>query len=128
MDAFDTVIENGLYFDGRGGAPLQRHVGIRGGTVAAISEAPLAKGDATRTLDARGCWVMPGFIDLHTHYDAELELAPSLSESVRHGVTSVMLGSCSLSLALGSPEDLADMFCRVEAIPYDVVRAVLEQK
>jgi hypothetical protein len=71
---------------------------------------------------------MPGFIDFHTHYDAEVELAPSLSESVRHGVTTVVLGSCSLSLALGTPEDLADMFCRVEAIPYGTVRSLLEER
>jgi N-acyl-D-aspartate/D-glutamate deacylase len=71
---------------------------------------------------------MPGFIDLHTHYDAEVEIAPSLSESLRHGVTTVVVGSCSLSLALGTPEDLADMFCRVEAIPYHVVRPLLEEK
>src|SRR2546430_11756968 len=71
---------------------------------------------------------MPGFIDLHTHYDAEIEVAPALAESVRHGVTTVVLGSCSLSLALGTPEDLADMFCRVEAIPYEIVRPLLEAR
>src|SRR2546430_11819448 len=69
---------------------------------------------------------MPGFIDLHTHYDAEIEVAPALAESVRHGVTTVVLGSCSLSLAPGTPEDLADMFCRGEAIPYHVARPLLE--
>jgi N-acyl-D-aspartate/D-glutamate deacylase len=69
-----------------------RHLGIRDGLVAAISESPLPAGPDTRVIDATGRWVMPGFIDLHTHYDAEVELAPSLSESVRHGVTSVMVG------------------------------------
>src|SRR5207247_445633 len=82
---------------------------------------------AARTIDAAGCWVVPGFIDLHTHYDAEVEVAPALSESLRHGVTTVTLGSCSLSLAIGTPEDLADMFCRVEAIPYAFVRPLLER-
>jgi N-acyl-D-aspartate/D-glutamate deacylase len=124
----DLVIENGLVFDGLGGPPRSCHVGIQGSTVAALSEAPLPRTPATRVIDARGHWVVPGFIDLHTHYDAEVELAPSLSESVRHGVTTVALGSCSLSLALGTPEDLADMFCRVEAIPYDTVRALLEER
>jgi N-acyl-D-aspartate/D-glutamate deacylase len=124
----DLIIENGLVFDGLGGPPRACHVGIQGGTIAALSEAPLPRGPDTRVIDAHGHWVMPGFIDFHTHYDAEVELAPSLSESVRHGVTTVALGSCSLSLALGTPEDLADMFCRVEAIPYATVRSLLEER
>ena len=127
-DAFDFVIRNGLVFDGTGAPPKRRDVGVRGTQVAAISEAPLPPSPTTRVVDAGGRWVTPGFIDLHTHYDAEVELAPSLSESVRHGVTSVMVGSCSLSLGLGTPEDLADMFCRVEGIPYDVVRDLLERQ
>ncbi|WP_437319585.1 N-acyl-D-amino-acid deacylase family protein [Sorangium sp. So ce385] len=125
---FDVTIENGLFFDGTGSPPAPRHLGVRGDRVVAISEAPLPRGPGTRVLDAAGCWVTPGFIDLHTHYDAEVELAPSLSESLRHGVTTVVFGSCSLSLAIGTPEDLADQFCRVEAIPYDVVRRMLEQR
>ncbi len=124
----DVIVENGQVFDGLGGPPRSCHVGIEGSTVVALSEAPLPRTPATQVIDARGHWVMPGFIDFHTHYDAEVELAPSLSESVRHGVTTVVLGSCSLSLALGSPEDLADMFCRVEAIPYATVRALLEER
>jgi len=124
----DVIIENGLVFDGQGSAPRQRHVGIRGGTIATVSEAPIPRAPHTRVIDAKGHWVTPGFIDLHTHYDAEVELAPSLSESVRHGVTTVVMGSCSLSLALGTPEDLADMFCRVEAIPYATVRSLLEER
>ena len=75
----------------------------------------------------RGAWVMPGFIDIHTHYDAEVEVAPALSESLRHGVTTVTLGSCSLSLALGDADELSDMFCRVEALPDELVRPVLRK-
>jgi len=124
---FDVVIRDGLVFDGTGAPPKRCDVGVRGTEIAALSEAPLPAEPGTRVVDAGGRWVTPGFIDLHTHYDAEVELAPSLSESVRHGVTSVMVGSCSLSLGLGTPEDLADMFCRVEGIPYDVVRDLLER-
>ena len=100
----DVIIENGLVFDGLGSPPRACHVGIQGDTVAALSENPLPRTQGTRVIDARGHWVMPGFIDFHTHYDAEVELAPSLSESVRHGVTTVVLGSCSLSLAVGTAE------------------------
>jgi len=79
------------------------------------------------TIDATGCWVTPGFIDLHTHYDAELELDAGLTESVRHGVTTVMIGSCGLSFAVGEPEDLADMFCRVEGVPRSDVLPMLNE-
>jgi N-acyl-D-aspartate/D-glutamate deacylase len=123
----DTVICGGLVFDGKGSAPAVRNVGIRAGRVEAITEEPIAAAGA-RVVDARGKWVVPGFVDLHTHYDAEVEVSPGLVESVRHGVTTCVMGSCSLSLALGSPEDLADQFCRVESLPYDAVRRVLEDK
>jgi N-acyl-D-aspartate/D-glutamate deacylase len=124
--SFDTIVRRGLFFDGQQTPSTVRDIGIKDGLIAAISEEPLLAGPDTEVIDAEGRWVTPGFIDLHTHYDAEVEVDPSLSESVRHGVTTVMLGSCSLSLALGTPRDLADMFCRVEAIPYDVVLPLLE--
>ncbi len=125
----DAIIENGLFFDGTGTrAGVLTNLGIRDGRVVAIDPARLARGPETRVYDARGRWVMPGFVDLHTHYDAEIEVAPGLAESVRHGVTTVLLGSCSLSLAVGRPDDLADMFCRVEAVPDEVVRPLLAAK
>jgi N-acyl-D-aspartate/D-glutamate deacylase len=122
---FDTVLLGGLLFDGTGNAPAVRNVGIRDGKIAAITEEDI---HGAHVVDARGKWVTPGFVDLHTHYDAEVEVSPGLVESVRHGVTTCVMGSCSLSLALGSAEDLADQFCRVEALPYDAVRSVLEEK
>ena len=94
--SFDHIIENGLFFDGLGGDPVLRHLGIRDGRIACISETPFAPDQSAQVLDAKGRWVMPGFVDLHTHYDAELEVSPSLSESVRHGVTTIVMGSCSL--------------------------------
>ncbi len=121
------ILKGGTVFDGSGAPGLQRDVLVKDGSVAAVSETPLAVPDA-EVIDATGCWVTPGFIDLHTHYDAEVELLPGLTESLRHGVTTVALGSCSLSLAVGTPVNLADMFCRVEAIPRSVVLPLLEQK
>jgi N-acyl-D-aspartate/D-glutamate deacylase len=123
----DLILENGLVFDGRGAPGKRAHVGIEDGIVVEISETPIARGPNTHTVDCSGCWVTPGFLDIHTHYDAEVEVSPALFESVRHGVTTVMLGSCSLSLVCGDPTDLADMFCRVEAIPRTVVKPLLER-
>lgn len=124
---YDLLIEGGLVFDGRGNAPRRLSVGIRGGRIADLFEPSAAheRPASREVVSAHGQWVMPGFIDFHTHYDAEVEVAPSLSESLRHGVTTVFLGSCSLSLAVGSPDELADMYCRVEALPDEVVRPLL---
>ncbi len=121
----DVVLRGGLVFDGRGRPADVRDVGISGGRVAIVSKEPV---EGKRVVDCRGKWVVPGFIDCHTHYDAEIELAPALGESLRHGVTSILLGSCSLSLAIGEADDLADLFCRVEAIPDEYVRPLLHEK
>jgi N-acyl-D-aspartate/D-glutamate deacylase len=112
----EMLIRNGLVFDGTGRDG--RHVDLRvvDGRVAELG-ADLDVPDGATVIDADGCWVTPGFIDLHTHYDAELELDPGLTESLRHGITTVLIGSCGLSFAVGDVEDLADMFCRVEGVP-----------
>ena len=124
----DFCVENGLFFDGRGGEPQVRHLGVRDGVVVEVSEKPLDPTRATSVIDARNKWVMPGFVDLHTHYDAEVEVSPSLSESVRHGVTTIFMGSCSLGASLGEPEDIADIFCRVEGIPRPIMLPLLQER
>lgn len=122
-----VVIRGGTVYDGTGRTPGRvADVLVRDGLVAEIGTDLAVPADAT-VIDATGRWVTPGFVDLHTHYDAELELAPALGESVRHGVTTVLVGSCGLSFAMGSPEDLADQFCRVEAVPRDTVLPLLEK-
>ncbi len=118
---YDLIVKHGLYFDGTGAPGVLRHLGTRDGRVAVVSSEPLDEAGCARVIDARGRWVMPGFLDLHTHYDAELIASPSLSESVRHGVTTVAIGSCSISTVLAEPEDCADLFTRVEAIPREHV-------
>lgn len=121
------VVRGGTVFDGSGERlGLRADVLVRDGIVSQIGH-HLAVPEGATVVDATGRWVMPGFVDLHTHYDAEIEMAPALSESVRHGVTSVLVGSCGLSFAMGTPEDLADQFCRVEAVPYDTVLPLLEK-
>ena len=118
MADFELVIRGGTVFDGTGAAPTTADVGVCDGKVAAVAQG-LPEG--TRTVDARGQWVVPGLIDVHTHYDAEVLLSPGLGESVRHGTTSVILGNCSLSTVYSDADDCADMFARVEALPWQIV-------
>lgn len=124
---FDVLIRGGRWFDGTGAASAIRDIGIRGGRVAAVSELPLEAGEASTVIDAGGKWVMPGIIDIHTHYDAEVLAAPALSESVRHGVTTIVMGSCSLSTVHVDAMEAGDLFGRVEAIPRDAVMSVLRE-
>ncbi len=100
----DLIVSGGTFFDGTGAPPRRADVGIRDGRVVTVSEVPLEPGSGTRVVDAAGRWVMPGFVDAHTHYDAELTVAPGLNESVRHGVTTVLVGNCSISAVYSSPE------------------------
>ncbi|UMB68186.1 N-acyl-D-amino-acid deacylase family protein [Mycobacterium paraterrae] len=126
MPSLDVVIRGGTVFDGTGAAPITADVGIRDGKVATIGHG-LPEG--ARTVDARGRWVLPGLIDVHTHYDAEVLISPGLGESARHGTTSVILGNCSLSTVYSDADDCADMFARVEALPWQIVHdAVKEAK
>jgi N-acyl-D-aspartate/D-glutamate deacylase len=126
MADFDLVIRGGTVFDGTGAAPIIADVGIRDGKVAAVAA---GLPDGARTIDASGRWVMPGLLDVHTHYDAEVLLSPGLGESVRHGTTSIIMGNCSLSTVYSDAEDCADMFARVEALPWQIVHdAVKEAK
>ncbi|HSQ67079.1 MAG TPA: amidohydrolase family protein, partial [Polyangiaceae bacterium] len=126
--SYDVIIKNGLCFDGTGAPGERVDVGIRDGRVVAKSAEPLDETGCTEVVDAKGQWVMPGFLDLHTHYDAEILAAPSLSESVRHGVTTVAIGSCSISAVLAGAEDCSDLFTRVESVPRSHVLPLLREK
>jgi N-acyl-D-aspartate/D-glutamate deacylase len=127
--SYDTIIRNGRWFDGTGAPSAVRNIGIRDGHVVAISPYDLDDKDCPQIIDATGKWVLPGMLDIHTHYDVEVLVGPSLSESLRHGVTTVMLGSCSLSTVHVGGVDAGDIFGRVEAIPREhVIDAVDEHK
>lgn len=128
MSQFDVVIRNGTYFDGTGAPGRRADVGLRDGQVASVSATPLPIGEDTRVVEAEGRWVMPGFVDTHTHYDAELVVAPTLGESVRHGVTTVLVGNCSISAVYSDPLDVADLFSRVEALPREAVLAAMRER
>lgn len=126
--SYDVIVRNGLWFDGTGRPPQVRTLGIRDGVVATVSAKPLDQTGCPEVIDAGGKWVVPGFIDVHTHYDAEVLLDPGLRESVRHGVTTVLLGMCSLSTVYSDAEDAADLFSRVEAVPRQFVLGALESR
>ncbi|MEC7815995.1 MAG: amidohydrolase family protein, partial [Pseudomonadota bacterium] len=125
MARYDILIEGGRYFDGTGAPSAIRHVAIQDHRIALVSETPIPHSQADRVIDAAGKWVMPGFLDTHTHYDAEFLVSPSLSESVRHGVTTVLVGSCSLSMICSEAEDASDIFTRVETVPRERVLPIL---
>jgi N-acyl-D-aspartate/D-glutamate deacylase len=125
---YDVIVRNGLWFDGTGAVPQTRTLGIRDGIVAAVSTEPLDETGCADVIDAAGKWIVPGFIDVHTHYDAEVLLDPGLRESVRHGVTTVLLGNCSLSTVYAADDDAADLFSRVEAVPRQYVLGALQAK
>jgi N-acyl-D-aspartate/D-glutamate deacylase len=129
--AIDLLIRNALVFDGTGAPPKHEDVAIRDSRIAARGPS-LDASQAGRVLDAQGLWLMPGLLDIHTHLDLELELAPGLPESVRHGTTTVVVGNCSLGTAFGSQrrggdDPILDCFTRVENIPKSVLRKVVDR-
>lgn len=130
---WDVLIQGARLFDGSGAAPRTSDLAIADGVIAAIGPA-LDPARARRTVDARGLWALPGLLDIHTHYDLELELAPGLPESVRHGVTTVVISNCSLGLAFGAQrrsgpgaDPIVDCFARVENIPTHVLRRAADR-
>jgi N-acyl-D-aspartate/D-glutamate deacylase len=125
------LIRNALVFDGTGSPPRHEDVAIAGRSIAARGQS-LDPARAARVVDAEGQWLMPGLLDIHTHLDLEVELAPGLPESVRHGTTTVVVGNCSLGTAFGAQrrngeDPILDCFARVENIPKSVLRKVVDQ-
>ena len=126
---FDAIIKGGRWFDGTGADSAIRNLGVRDGRVAVVTTEDLDETGCPEVVDADGKWVIPGLVDIHTHYDIEVLDGPGLPESVRHGVTTLLLGSCSLSTVHVGGVDAGDLFGRVEAIPRQhVIRAVDEHK
>src|SRR5271156_2703877 len=93
---YELLIKNGRIVDGSGGPAFRGDVGVKDGKIVEIGK---LSGPATRTVDAQGLAVAPGFIDNHCHYDAQVTWDPLCSFSCDHGATTVIFGNCSLSLA-----------------------------
>jgi N-acyl-D-aspartate/D-glutamate deacylase len=124
----DTVIRNGLLVDGTGSPRYPGDIGIENGRIVAVGQ--LAERGAVE-IDAGGAVVAPGFIDIHTHYDAQAFWDPMLSPSVYHGVTTVLAGNCGFTLAplSGDPADadyLLRMLSRVEGMPLSTLREAVK--
>jgi N-acyl-D-aspartate/D-glutamate deacylase len=115
--AHDVVVRNGTVVDGTGAPATRADVAIQGDRVVALG---VVEGDGRREIDATGCIVTPGFVDIHTHLDAQLAWDPAATSSCWHGVTSVVLGNCGVTFAPCRPSDreyLAEMMESVEDIP-----------
>ena len=117
MSSPSLVIRNGTIVDGSGGDPYEADLSIESGRIAAIGR-NLPKG--AEEIDACGKLVTPGFVDIHTHYDAQATWDPELTPSIWHGVTTVVMGSCGVGFAPARPdrhEWLIGLMEGVEDIP-----------
>src|SRR6202795_1266311 len=122
--AYDLLIKNGRLVDGSGMPAFRGDVAVRNGKIAEIGK---LRGAATRTIDADGLVVAPGFIDTHCHYDAQVTWDPLCTFSCYHGITTVIIGNCSLALApvrIGTEERLEEFLSYVEAIPMEALKTV----
>lgn len=125
MANYDVLIRGGTVVDGTRVPRFNADLGIKDGRIAQIG-GQMSPADADQVLDAGGLIVAPGFVDLHTHYDAQIQWDPYCTISGWHGVTSVVLGNCGFGFAPVRPEerDRAMLtMSRTEAIPFDSMKA-----
>ena len=130
MAQWDLLVTGAKVFDGEGTPGRIEDVAIKDGVVAARGR-DLPRDAAAQCVDANNQWLLPGMLDIHTHLDLEVEVAPALEEVVRHGTTTVLVGNCSLGTCFGAQETdgqepIVDCFTRVENIPKSVLRKCAE--
>lgn len=119
----DTKIIGGMLIDGLGGPRRRADIGIAGGRIHSVG---VVDDQASRTVDATGLIIAPGFIDTHTHYDAQVSWDRSLAPSPLHGVTSVIGGNCGFTVAPIDEEAVSyveRMLARVEGMPIEALTA-----
>ena len=127
---YDLLIQNARIFN-NGDLPITEDIAVHNGRIVARGK-NLSSDEAQQVVNASGLWAMPGLFDIHTHYDLELELAPALPESTRHGTTSVVIANCSLGLAFGNQrigdvDPIVDCYARVENLPKPVLRSCADK-
>ena len=120
---YSLVIRGGTVFDGTGGEPVEADVGVEGGRITAIGPT-LGKG--SEEIDATGKIVTPGFIDPHTHYDAQVTWSKSITPTSWNGVTTAMMGNCGVGFAPCRPEQ-RDMLIELMEGVEDIPEAVLTE-
>ena len=119
---YDLIIRGGMVVDGTGKAPVRADVAVTADRIAAIGN--LSADTATREIDAAGLTVSPGFVDLHTHLDAQVGWDPYMTSSSWHGVTTVLMGNCGVTFAPVVEKDrefLAELMESVEDIPRQAI-------
>lgn len=124
MADYDLLIKDGMVIDGTRMPRRRADIAIKNGRIAAIGH--IHNSNGARVIDADGLIVAPGFVDLHTHYDAQLFWDPYCSIGSWHGVTSIVIGNCGFGFAPVHPEQRERSMLtmtRVEAIPYDAMKA-----
>ncbi len=124
--AYDLLVQNGLIVDGSGMPAFHGDVGVKDGKIVEIGN---LSGPATKTVNADGRAIAPGFIDNHAHYDGQVTWDPLCTFSPQHGATTVIFGNCSLALAPVRPgakaaSRTAEFLSYVEAIPMEVLSTI----